>query len=184
MNNYISRFHTNYGVYHIYHSNMILFGGRELSELIFPGLFHELKTHCKYSEMFDEAISSPSCYKLPDYISPDKLIEELRSTLANTLVFIHTWCNENSTPTITSLLNSKYEIYEQFFDAILSFILVNELQQPIKDLAYDLKNSVKKIYSYLGPYHTNLKQCVYNTHQIIMALITVIYLRSFFLEVF
>lgn len=183
ISNYISRCHTSYSVYHIYHSNVILFGSHELSELIFPGLFHELKHNSKYPEMFDGAISAPSLYQLPRYISPTKLTEQLRTDLADGLLFIHTWCEEHFNQTIKDLLEVKYDTYEEFFNTMLMFIISLEPDDSIRDLAIDIKTSIKKISIYLGPYHGNLRNSVFNKQnlvQTIILLLVFVYLFSGF----
>lgn len=174
INNYISRHHTIYGVYHTYHSNIVLFGAHELSELIFPGLFHELKTHCKYPEMFTGTVSAPSCYQLPDYISPTKLIQQLRTDLADALLFIHTWCQEHHNETVKQLLETNYDTYDQFFGTILMFIINSESTESIRDIAVDIKSSLRKLAFYLGPYHGNLQHCVANTQHVFQSMIFLI----------
>lgn len=174
INNYIFRCNTSYGVYHIYHSNIILFGSNELVQLIFPGLYHELKIHCKYPEMFNGTKSAPSCYQLPNYIYPTKLVEQLRTDLADGLLFIHTWCEEHSNETTKELLETKYDTYEHFFETILMFIIRTELDESVREIAIDIKTSIRKISSYLGPYHGNLLHSVINTKQFIEAIIVLL----------
>lgn len=177
-NNYISSFTTNTDTYHIYHNNIISFGSHELYELIFPGIFHELKTGTKYPEMFVGTISAPSRYELPDYIIPDKLTDSLRTTLAKALIFIHTWIEENPSTQVNELLVDKYATYSQFFDTMFHFISYTESDADIKDICADLKQSIRKINHYLGPYHGTLKYCVGKKQQVADALILIICLSQ------
>jgi len=181
--NYISHFTTNYGVYHTYHSNIIIFTGNELSKLIFPGLLYELKTHTKWPEIFDGVISSPSQYKLPSYLFVDKLIEELRNTLAEALIFIHTWINEHPSDESNGLINAVYDTYEDFFIKLLSFIIMKEPTQIITEIAIDLKYSIKRLKEYLGPYHGNLKYSIYKIQDVTSAVILLFYFMYLFTNI-
>lgn len=183
ISNYISRCHTSYGVYHTYHSNVILFGSKELFQLIFPGLFHELKIHCKYPEMFNGTISAPSRYELPNYISPTKLVEQLRTDLADGMLFIHTWVEEHSNETTKQLLETNYDTYERFFETMLTFIIRTELDESVREIAIDIKTSIRKISSYLGPYHGNLRHSVINTKQFIEAIIVLVLFMYMFSDI-
>jgi hypothetical protein len=159
----------------MYHSHIILFSAQQLSEILFPGLFHELRTQTKWPKMFENTISTPSLYTLPSYISADKLIHELRTTLASSLVFIHSWFQEHSF--YLSVLDHKYSTYEDFFNITLSLIIGMEDEDHIREIACDLKQSVKRVNSYLGTYHGNLGHVVHSNQDVINALI-VIYLIS------
>lgn len=174
-NNYISCLDTCTTTCHMYHSHIIIFGAKELSELIFPGLFHSLRTRTKWPKMFEGTISAPSLYTLPSYISADKLTHELRGTLARTLIFIHSWFHEH--PLYISVLNHEYVNYEEFFSIVLSFIIKVESDDSIREIAVELKQSIKLINLYLGSYHGNLGYAVHSNEDVVNALI-VIYLIS------
>ena len=168
--NYISRLDSIRGTFHIYHSNTIIFDNRQLSELIIPGLLHELKVKSKYPEMFENVITAPSLYQLPSYIIADKLTDELRSTLARTLLFVHTWTFENSNLHNNTLIASPYDTYEDFFNETLKFIINNEHNSRIRNIAIDLKQSIRQISPYLGVYHGNLEHIIHDTNDIIPVL--------------
>jgi hypothetical protein len=174
--NYISRLDIACGTLHTYHSNTIIFNNEYLSDLLVPGLLHQLIIRSNYPEMFKNIVSAPSRYDLPSYIISDKLTEELRSVLARSLVFIHTWFKDhpqsNSDP-----LDSSYESYSDFFTEILSFIINNEHDPQIRDIAVDLKQSIRKISQYLGSYHGNLNHIVHPTSNI-MSTIMITFLYS------
>lgn len=176
--NYISRFITSSAVYHLYHDNIILFNGEDLFDVVFPGLFHELRIKSKYPQMFDNIASAPSRYKLPSYIDADKLIEEIITSVANSLIFIHTWIRENTLlkELTDKLLQSQYPTYEVFFEQLLSFIIGIESDNNIKDLACDFRTSIRKISQYLGPYHGHKGMNVYKTHDIVMAAVLLLYI--------
>lgn len=171
-NNYISHYNSVYGVFRTYHSHTILFGGHELSQILFPGVFHELKTQCKYPEMFNGTISAPSLYKLPLDICPTKLTEELRSTLADALLFIHTWYLEHPN---NKLIDLEYNNYKDFFNVELNEIINTELDGAVVQTAIDMKHNINKIEQYLGVYHGNLKYSIYNTQDLTRALIFLMY---------
>ncbi|CAH6419029.1 Hypothetical protein HVR_LOCUS217 [uncultured virus] len=144
--------------------------------MIFPGLFHELKTQSKYPEMFYDIKSSPSRYELPSYINADKLIEEIRSSVASALVFIHTWILENShLDACKNLLEKQYLDYASFFEEILSFIISVEVNSNVRDLAYDLRSSIKKISQHLGSYHGSMKEIVFRTYDILTIISVIMY---------
>lgn len=177
MHNYISRLNTATCTYHIYHDNIILFRTYELSEIIFSGLFHELKTRTKYPEMFVDTISAPSRYELPSYIDSDKLTDEIRDTVSSTLVFIHTWIKENNTDLsllCTFLLENKFDTYEQFFDSAFSIIIGSEDNPTIKDIACGLRDSVKRIYQYLGPFHGTFENIVFKTQDVLICVMMIV----------
>ena len=159
---------------------MISFGPNELFNLIFPGLFHELKTLSKYPEMFTGTISAPSRYQLPNYICPDKLTEQLRITLADAFVFIHTWCEEHPNTVTQTFLDRPYTHYNEFFPTMFKVIRSQESDPSIRDIAINLEKSVKRISPYLGVYHGNLKYSVLKTKEVINAMIFILCLTSIF----
>jgi hypothetical protein len=128
--------------------------------------------------MFNGVISTPSRYQLPSFISADKLIEELRGTLAKTLIFIHTWADENQSNEFKDILNAKYDTYIDFFTHVLSFIMLKETNLQITEIAHDLQHSLKPLYQYLGSYHGNLRYTVYNIQDFISVLLIIIYLMQ------
>ena len=170
-NNYISCFNTAINISCIYHTNTILFGGKELSELISPGPFHELKTKTKYPCMFTNTVSAPSVYELPPYIIPDKLIEILRKDLSSALLFIHTWITENRAEYI---LDAQYNTYCEFFDTTLSSIISMEKDYDIRSIACDLKMSIANIKQYLGPYRGNLREHVFTTSDVLLVIMLIL----------
>ena len=177
---YISRYASIHGMHSMYHNNVILFGATELSQVIFPGLFHELKTRSKYPEMFANTISSPSRYTLPSYISPDKLTEELRTVLSSAFIFIHTWIHENMNETNSKMqaeiYDNEYIIYEEFFETIFPMIIANESDAIIRDTAIDLHASLQRLYPYLGSYHGNLANCVFAARDLLLAFVYLYYM--------
>ena len=185
-NNYISSFKTSTGAYHLYHDNIVLFGSHELSSVIFPGLLHELRSKCKYPEMFSDVVSTPSRYELPSYLDADKLTEEIRSTVASALVFIHTWIGEYSSQdsamsdVCKGLLEENHPSYGCFFERMLSFIISIEINGDVKDLAHNLKISVKKISQYLGPYHGAMNETIFKTYHILVVIVMLLYLNRYF----
>ena len=174
--NYISRLDIVGGTIHTYRSNTIIFDNRELSQLIVPGLLHELKVQSKYPEMFINIMTSPSLYELPSYIIADKLTHELRSLLATSLLFIHVWASENHyvDDNLRNIIDFSYLSYEDFFNDILKFIINTESRSEIRNIAIDLKRSLRKIFPYLGVFHGNLKHIVHKTSDIISAVSTII----------
>lgn len=166
MHNYISRLDTVGGSYHVYHLNTIIFSNCELPKLVVPGLLHELKVRSHCSEMFKNIVTVPSLYELPSYIIADKLIEEIRSIVARCLLFVHTWVNEH--PELNNaMLDSEYETYGDFFFETLEFIINNERNSQIRNIAVDLKQCVIKISPYLGLYDGNLGHLVHRTQDIL-----------------
>jgi len=172
--NYISRFDTITGSCHIYHDNIILFSSHELSQMIFSGLLHELRTHTKHPQMFSNICSAPSKYKLPTHIDADKLIDEIRTNLASCLIFIHTWISErlilnegDLSMKCEHLLNCRFDTYESFFDSAFSLIIGAEKEVNIKDVACSLRSSVGRIYRYLGIFNGNMAESVYKTENVI-----------------
>lgn len=168
--NYIAHLDTTGYTIHTYHSNTIIFSNKYLSDLLVPGLLHQLKIRSKYPEMFDAIVSAPSLYELPSYIISDTLTEELRFILAKSLVFIHTWFGENPQFT-TNILDSPYKNYSDFFTEILSFIITSECDPHIRDIAIDIKKSIVKISHYLGSYHGNLNSIIHPTRDIMAVII-------------
>lgn len=169
--NYITRIQTSSAVYHVYHGNIILFGATQLGTIIIPGVFHELKIHSKYPEMFEGVESAPSNYRLPVHIVADKLTEDLRCVLANALVFIHTWNVENPEHSLDTLLEQEYKTYQGFFEATLEHILKFETEDSIKELATELKYALRKIQRYLGPYNGSLYKSIFKTQDILAGIL-------------
>lgn len=163
---YISCFDTSSGTYHMYHNNVILFSGKELSDLIFPGLFHELKSKTKFHTLFVDKESSPSRYKLPSFIDCDKLLSKFRDIIPRSLVFIHTWMREH-TQFSDDFLELFFDTYQSFFEHAFSKIISSETNTNVRDIAVDLSLSMKQIYPYLGSYQGSLANCVYRTNDII-----------------
>lgn len=170
--NYISRFDTASGSYHIYHDNIIIFRGKELSNIIFPAFFNELRTKTAFPDFFIDTQSTTSRFRLPSYINTDKLLDEIRIILPSALVFIHTWIRENSAD---KLLTTTFATYEDFFEAAFSTIISTEPNTHIRNIAINLNLSMKNIYEYLGSYHGNLSSCVYKTSDIVAAIMMLVY---------
>jgi hypothetical protein len=178
-NNYISCFDTSSGVYSFYRDNIAIFEPNELSEIIFPGLFHELKTHTKISSMFENTFSAPSLYEIPSYIHPDKLTQNLRILLSKTLVFIHTWFEyQTNTESSSSILDDKYNTYVDFFDNVMKYIISNENDAETKDNARELYSDLRKYYQYFGPYHGNFRGIIHKTREILKALFLIMCIAS------
>lgn len=167
-NNYISSFDTIDTTYAIYHNNIIIFGPQQLSDIVFPGLLHELKAYSQYQQAFHKVVTSPSRYNLPSYINPDKLTQSLRLILSKSLIFIHTWSRETSSD--LSFLDSDYNTYEEFFETVLTHIITIDSEITIRKEAIDLRNTLRKYYLYMGSYHGNLKSSI-NTVKEIMTVI-------------
>ena len=182
LNNYISRFQTRDAIYSVYHGNMILFGGIQLAKILTPGLFQELKRQCKYPSMFQDANPPRINYELSEHIIADKLIEELRVTLANALVFIHTWISEHPLDITESLRKKTYDTYPNFFETMFNEILLNETEDEIIDLTNDLKQAVRKIRMYLGPYNGPLNDSIYKTTEILAGILSTLCVHAVLIE--
>ena len=173
MHNYISSFDTPTCSYHIYHDNIILLSGKELSDIIFPGLFHELRTRSTLKDFFSETQSSSSRYKLPSDIDPDTLLNHIRNVISSSFLFIHTWMEENS---CEDLLKKTFDNYEEFFETAFSIINEIEKNSDIRDIAVGLHSSIKYLYKYFGPYYGNLEGSIYKTSNIKMVMLIYIYM--------
>lgn len=163
MSNYISTINTETHIIHSYHRNIIIFQNIKFTDFIFPGLFHELKIKSKHPDIFKDIKSAPSRYLLPQNINADNLIKKIKSSISTSLLFIHTWIEENNQQ---DLLNNEYSDYNSFFEQILLFIINNESNQTIKDLAIDIKASISKYYKYLGSYHGSMKEIIFKRHDL------------------
>lgn len=173
----ISSFYIDDTIYSIYHSNIILFGIQELSYFIFPGLFNELKIRSKNPDLFNNIISTPSHYKLPSYIKADKLSKKLCKNLSNSLLFIHTWAQENKYkfPNVQNIIEQPYATYKYFFKTMFSFIIDKELDSSISNLASCLRKKLKTLYPYLGNFYGKFEYMILNTKDVIIFLIFLSY---------
>ena len=182
-NNYISRINLNGYSNHIYHDNIILFGPDELSKLILPGLLNELKDRTKHPEFLPNNIPTHYRYNLPSYINVDAFIRQIRTTLADILVFINTWIQENKDKdhdhdvSCGILLHHNFETYEEFFDTAFAVITSMEKDPNINELTCELRSEYRKISQYLGSYHGNLKEYVYDKQMVTFVVYIILYIK-------
>ena len=52
VHNFISRYDTPLASYRFYHDNTIIFTGNDLSYILFPGFYHELRTKTIFPDFF------------------------------------------------------------------------------------------------------------------------------------
>jgi len=164
---YISRYETSSYACYTYHSNIFYVDIDILSQILFPGLLHELHINSSNKNIYQNIQTSPSKYKLPSYINADRLIENLRTIIGSTLIFVVTWLTENS----PVLLNLVYNDYETFFISILSYIITNEKNQSVINLAFSLKQDIINISCYLGSYHSYFPNNIIKTQTVIQTLL-------------
>ena len=146
-----------------------------LSDIIFPGLLHELKLHLSEYGILTSVMTSPSKYVLPSFINPLKLYEQIRSIIGSSLVFIHTWIKENKK---YEILDESYDNYYNFFDKVLLYIIVNENNPSVIKLVVSLKDDIKMISSYLGVYNGHFSNNFIKTNTLLQTLlITYLYTK-------
>lgn len=143
----------------------IIFGPDDLGNILFPGVVHELKINTKQPELFKRTITSPSRYKLPTYIIPDEFINCITTDLSKTLLFIHVWFIHNNTH--IRILDNSYDTYEDFFQKVLTYIVITECDPSIKEQALLLRDRMKNYYIYMGKYHGNFLSSIYKTSELI-----------------
>lgn len=203
MYNYIYRFTTPNSIYSTYHDNTIIFTTSELSKYIDTELFYELKTKSRCPDMFAGLYNiSPKLltYKskfnpstntqsristLPSYINPDNFIEEFRSTLASSILFIYTWLMENKhknkdiSNNYDNFMNDKFHSYKQCFTKMFTLIIKNESDLSVISIANTLSDSMRHIINYFGPFKGISHFMIYKTQCVLMLIIMSVYIRSF-----
>lgn len=174
--NYISKLDTATGTYHIFRGNIILLGTDELSGILIPGLLSTIKSQTNYPCMFATTNYTDPPYQLNSAINVDMLYQQLRSTIANTLIFIHTWHRENIHVGVLSN-NRSYASYADFFETVLTTIIKHENAPSIRTLAFTLWNDVKSIKKYLGLFQTDMSDSVMRFKDVVYIVLLTMYIQ-------
>lgn len=172
-NNYISKCQTFNNVYCSYHLNNISLSTQDLLQIIDPEIIYDFKEKCKTLPLFKDIETISNNNVLPPNINCDNLLENIRTTLASCLIFIHTWSNENN----CNLINNNYETYEEFLYNLLEHIISEEKDDNIRETALSLKDSSIDIFPYLYKYQGNMKHRVFN-YQDLLSVITAIFILN------
>lgn len=178
-NNYISRINTSTGSYHTYHGYTILFDSSHLAKLLTSSTFTSLKAFTEYPEVFDgpdvSSLNPPDPTVAKD---PTAFAEEIRDTLASSLIFLHVWMREHPERPLNYLKESWYKTYGDFFRSAFADVILWEKDQKIAILANRLWDKIISIEGYLGPYQGALGNSIFRTEEIMAGLLTAFCVHS------
>jgi hypothetical protein len=170
--NYISRLSTSTGVCHIYRDNIIGISNDEFEIILNPQFYYNHITEA--SKLVSEE-TNPFARK-PHQSIDKRLVdffEHDRKIITDAIIFIHTWYDLYG-PKFEHLISANYDTYSAFFEETLRFIINQEHDPEIIDMARDLLESIQELNPSLNPYAGNFKDHIFKTETFIhvMALLS------------
>ena len=103
-----------------------------------------------------------------DLVTDDDRLEKLRSLIASSMVLIHTWTRERKDE---DLINANYSSYEDFFDTMLKYMVLNEPDISVRSLIQKKLSDWSKRYALLESYGGSLKEYLHSGTEILEAVL-------------